>query len=569
MSGVILGKVDDYPLLMTQEMRETHMHVLGNSRMGKSYFLEGLIRQDIENGDGVCVIDPHGELYDNLVAWLAVSRAGRNRRVHLINPSEDGWSVGFNPLCAQDVANSVRVDFMIDACLKVWREDVRTKPRLGKCLQLVFNALAEHGLSIAEARKFTDSRYEKERLRLTSNFKNWELQQDWNEFNSYPAREFKEYMESSVTRFMSFASKDRVQRIMGQTSNLLDFKECMEKQDIVLVNLAGKGKLSDVDSKAIGALLFADLFFSARNRDIKTAKNKPFYCYVDECADYITEDVAKALDQTAKFGLHYILAHHRMSQLRDYGEAFAEAIMTGAQSKVVFRVDRDEAAEELSKHLFRKEYNIERRKTRLTQPVVTGHELVGLRSHSVSDGETDSEGWSDTESSGSDYGNSENESIFEPEEGDSSGVTRGSGSSSGTSTSQAFTTSRSTSRNHAETHGTSETFKPIIEERGVPYTLEELVHEGTVKVRSLPKRTALVYLAGAPVTVKMKTTPIDRAYMLPSSLTHAVGRFVASSPYISSDSDIRASIEARRSFGGEDYVDIKGDDEDLFRVKTP
>ncbi len=560
MGTINLGTVNGEPLILPKEIRETHFHIMGNSRMGKSFFLEHMIRRDIIAGSGVCVIDPHGEMYDNLVSWLTVSGAARHRKVHLINPSEDGWSVGFNPFCTTDSDPSVRVDFMIDACMKVWGgADPSKTPRLAKCLELVFYALAAHGLSIAEARKFTSVSNIDERLRLTSNLPDWDRQQDWNEFNAYPRSEFMSYMESTNSRLIPFASKPRVQRLMGQTTNLIDFRKCMDDREIVLVNLAGKGKLSEKDAQVIGALLFADLFVSAKKRDVTTAKNNPFYCYVDECADVITEDVAKSLDQTAKFGLHLILAHHRMSQLLQYGDAFCDAIMTGAQSKVIFRIDNDDAAEELSRHLFRKEFDIESRKENLTMPVAVGQVPVWLHSHSTTKTDTKSaargKGGSNAISSGQNFG----QSVFMPDVGDAAGITTIGGTSDASISGSSWFEMSGASSSTGNTEGQSESLTTVYEERGIPYTLEELVHEGIVAIRKLPKREALVYLAGNHTTVRMKTPTIAKVATLPSSLKRTVDRFVERSDCTRMDNQIFAEIEARRE---PMFKDISTDMED-------
>lgn len=539
MGSIRIADLDGKQLWMPQDVRETHMQVLGGSRMGKSYFLEHMIRQDIINGSGVCVIDPHGEMYDNLIAWLAVSGAGRHRQVHLINPSEDDWSVGFNPFCAGEVDPSVRVDMMVDACAKVWgKRDMSDTPRLSKCLELVFYALAAHRLSIAEARMFSTWPFKDQREILTADLGDWDRNNDWCEFNGYDRRDFVAYMESTNSKLLPFASKPRVRRLMGQTQNVIDFKRCMEERHIVLVNLAGKGKLSEKDAQVIGAMLFADIYHSAKLRTVATAGLNPFYCYVDECADYVTEHVAKSMDQVAKYGLHFILAHHRMSQLEHYGDAFCEAIMAGAQTKVVFRVDIDGAAEELGRHLYRREFDIESRKEGLTMPVGVGQEIVWLRGHM--DAET--EGGSHSRGSVDGTNSQSGESVFEPDEGDAAGVT--SSSSDGDSHSTVETDSNNWSRSHSES--ANQSLKTIYEERGIPKTLEEIIHEATVKVRTLPKRNGLVYMAGAAATIQIRTPDLLPARTLPSARLRAVKQMVNRSEFTHPNDMILRQIEARR-----------------------
>ena len=140
MSTITIGTCDGAELRLHDDARSTHMHVIGISGQGKSYFLEQVIRQDILSGNGVCVIDPHGELYDNLLSWLVENNVDRWRTVHLLNPSDDQWTFGWNPLCTENGMSIIsRVNAMVDAVVKVSGVDnLSQTPRLEKCLTAVF-----------------------------------------------------------------------------------------------------------------------------------------------------------------------------------------------------------------------------------------------------------------------------------------------------------------------------------------------------------------------------------------------------------------------------------------------
>lgn len=102
--------------------RSTHMQVVGASGRGKSKFLENLLRQDIGNEErpGVLLIDPHGNLYNDIVAWCS-SMGFKNRTIHLVDPSVEKWVCGYNPLQPDPLTDpSVRVDAMVQACAQVW-----------------------------------------------------------------------------------------------------------------------------------------------------------------------------------------------------------------------------------------------------------------------------------------------------------------------------------------------------------------------------------------------------------------------------------------------------------------
>ena len=138
-----LGHAETGALWVSKEARDVHMQVVGLSRMGKSYFLEHCIRQDIARGAGVCVIDPHGEMYDNLVDWLVANDVHERRRIHLMNPSRDEWSVGFNPLCRAGEPIGARVSSMLSACQRVWDDDAsQSFATLRRLLNMIFTTLA-------------------------------------------------------------------------------------------------------------------------------------------------------------------------------------------------------------------------------------------------------------------------------------------------------------------------------------------------------------------------------------------------------------------------------------------
>lgn len=150
-----LGSRDDgTPLFLKPDDRKTHMHVLGVSGKGKSYFLEYLIRQDIKNGDGLCLIDPHGTLYHKIVTWCAEHPDLVNwDKLMLFDATAPGWCCGFNPLrFGEEADTSFSVDSMVSACAQVWGgEDSNATPLLKRVLRSLIHALVESGLTLREA----------------------------------------------------------------------------------------------------------------------------------------------------------------------------------------------------------------------------------------------------------------------------------------------------------------------------------------------------------------------------------------------------------------------------------
>jgi len=474
------------------------MHVIGMSRQGKSYFLEHLIRQDIANYNGVCVIDPHGEMYANLVDWCAANDMHKKRRIHLINPASGDWSVGFNPLSVDDAFVEARVAAMIEACQKVWDDTQSTgHATLGKLLEMVFTTLAHHRLSLHEASLLTTFDHKPVRQRLVAEIGDPALSDLWSTIDTFKEFEFAHRFEAVENRLRAMVRAPGIAEMLAQTEDVIDFETCMDNGHVVLVNLAHKKQIAPQVARSLGALITADLFHSAQGRMPKKAKQRPFYCYIDECGDYLNEAVVKSLDQTAKFGLHYVLSHQRLSNLGERGDPIRAGVLGGAQSKVVFLQDETETASEMGYFLFGKDYDLEKPKEKLIRPTVVGHSREWLH------GEAEGEGSFSAMSSGYTSGSSAGLSLADFDgatpvnfEGDS--YVESEGSSAGSSV------SKSQSKHEA--------LIPIWED--VPhgtYSLDELNHMSVVQIRSLKKRQAFAYSADDRTTRQFATVDVTEA----------------------------------------------------------
>ena len=382
-SGLVLGTTRNKKLFtLTRQERATHMQVVGASGRGKSKLLEDMIRQDIEDLDkpGLLLLDPHGTLYDDIAAWCAWMRIEQTRTIHLINPSEEGWAVGFNPLRLDSALEaSVRIDAMVQACAQVWGgEDPAKTPLLKKCLRAVFYALAVRELTLLEATELVSAadpfgirRY------VTHDLGDRVFQAVWDDFNdladnSATRRQFVEQFSSTNNRLMEFLAAPVIRNIVGQRKHVMDFRQCMDNGEIVLVNLTPSTKLSLDNAKVLGTLIISDLLVTALGRDRKTAQEHPFYLYIDECYDYLNNDIEKMLDQTRKFGLHLILSHQRLGQLSAAGEGVYNAVMAGAQTKIVFGGLEAKDAEDMAANIFLGELDLEQRVRTLDKPTPTG-----------------------------------------------------------------------------------------------------------------------------------------------------------------------------------------------------
>jgi type IV secretory pathway VirB4 component len=157
MKPLFLGyDVRQKPIRLDPDDRKIHMHVIGSSGSGKSRFLEWMIRGDLKNRQGFCLIDPHGEIYDAVVAYAA--RHVLDRDIILLNLSEPGSVVGFNPFRrSPDGDISVQVDRRVTATMHAWGvPNADLTPTLARTLRLIYTVMLEQGLGLPQIQHLLD-----------------------------------------------------------------------------------------------------------------------------------------------------------------------------------------------------------------------------------------------------------------------------------------------------------------------------------------------------------------------------------------------------------------------------
>ena len=502
------------------------MQIIGSTGEGKSKFIESMIRQDILNNNGLCLIDPHGHLYHDIVTWCAhkgMLDRRRPKKIILFDPSDNEWTFGFNPLRVSSADIALHVDRMINAVAAVWGgEDTTKTPLLKRCLRIVFHALAEKQLSLLEAPYLIDPARDLIRKYLTRDIKDPNIKQQWEIFNSYKPYQFDEKVGSTANRMMEFLASDIIRLIIGQTEQTIDFRNIMDEGYVLLANLSASDKISDDNARLLGALIVNDLFMKAKGRE---RDSRPFYLYIDECGLFMNNDIARILDEARKFGLHLILAHQHLAQLKKAGEDVYHSVMTDAKTKVIFGGLSAEDAEVLAKQIFLGEIDLEEAKTSLNKPTVVRQIKVWLKNYtdgkSVSKGEseseTESEGEVTTRSDGQSHTSGITRKIALGPDGqpmfmhsDSDGTSGA--ESTGTTRSRSRSLSRSTQETESRTDGASETYVSEYEDRPTTvfsYT-EQLYRKMAVMVNQ-PTQHAILKLPKQTSKI-IKTPTVNSAY---------------------------------------------------------
>ena len=569
---LVLGRSRRAPVSLSPRDRSWHVQILGGSGQGKSALLESLIRQDILAGRGLCLLDPHGWLADDIIAWCASRKvdSGHARTVHVINAADTGWCASFNPLRLDGVSDpEARVDAMVDACAQVWGgEDPNRTPLLRKCLSAVFYVLALRGLTLVEATELvTSSDIYHVRRRLTENLPSPMWETFWRDSNDLKPSDFTQQFSSTTSRLSLFLKAPIVRRMLGQTSRTLDLRGIMDRGEILIVNLAAaSGQLSVDNARLLGTLLISELFLQALGRDRAMAHNRPFTLYLDEAGEYVTDDVHHMLEQTRKFGLHVVLAHQNLSQLKLRSEKIYRGIRSGTQTKIIFGGLDDDDAEEMARHVFRSTFNLQRPKHILDKPVTVDDVPYWLDSESdtTSTPSTSSGGESTGWSSGTGSSQSATEHFlydglipdYLPHDRNDSASTSASSSDSGSSS---WSSSQTEGASHAR--GRSQTLRSVRQTLPTAvHSLDEEIHLAIVKLRTLSQQEAVVKRPNRP-PVRMRPLDINPPLGGVVRSPAFIERSRVGSPFIAATADAEAEIAARLAQLRQRETHVPSDDE--------
>ncbi len=317
-SGLLLGHVKyrgtDTEIRMKEADRRRHLYVIGKSGTGKSVFLSNLIIQDIQNGKGVCLIDPHGDLVEDVLAHVPKNRADD---VIVFNPSDMERPIGLNMLEAKtDDQKDFAVQEMISIFYKLFPPEIigpMFEHNMRNVMLTLMADLSDTGTIIDIPRMFTDDNYVKKYLKKLKDpvvraF--WE--KEMAKTSDFHKSEMLGYLISKVGRFVE---NEMMRNIMGQQKSGFSFKEVMDQEKILLVNLA-KGVTGEVNANLIGLIVVAKLQMAAMARaELSKEERKDFYLYIDEFQNVVTDSIAIILSEARKYKLDLTIAHQYMGQL--------------------------------------------------------------------------------------------------------------------------------------------------------------------------------------------------------------------------------------------------------------
>lgn len=316
--------------------RRAHMYVIGRTGTGKSTLLETMIRQDVARGDGVALLDPHGDLTERVLA-----RIPEKRQPDLIyfNVPDRKNPLGFNPL--ERVAlekRALAASGLLDAFKKIWADS--WGPRLEHILRNALLALLDQPeATLADVPRLLSDRTFRKRIALQITSRH--VCDFWlREYEAYPAHFRAEAIAPIQNKVGAFLTNPILSRILTQPTSTFDLRQVIDEGKILLVNLA-KGKIGEDAASLLGALLVSRLGLAALSRaDVPETERRDFYCYLDEFPTFTTLSLATMLSELRKYRLNLVLAHQFLGQL---DEEIRDAILGNVGTMITFRIGAADA----------------------------------------------------------------------------------------------------------------------------------------------------------------------------------------------------------------------------------
>jgi len=345
--GTLIGESmfrgDEKKILMTDSDRRRHFYVIGQTGTGKSFFMLNQVVQDMKQGKGLCVVDPHGEFVDGVLERVP---ADRIEDVIVFDPGDVARPSGLNML-EYNFDRPEEKTFIVNEIQSIFNR-LFSEESMGPMFEqymrnalllLMEDAKHEPPTLMEVPRIFTDEDFRAKKLARITNpavIDFWEKEASKTTGDQGLAN-IAPYITS---KFGNFISNDYMRPIIGQTKSSFNFREVMDTNKILLVNLA-KGKIGDINSGLLGMIVTGRLLLAALSRaDMVESERKDFYLYIDEFQNFTTDSISVILSEARKYKLNLILAHQFIAQLTD---PIRESVFGNVGSMAAFRVGATDA----------------------------------------------------------------------------------------------------------------------------------------------------------------------------------------------------------------------------------
>lgn len=311
----------DTPIGLSEDERRRHVYIIGATGTGKSTMLLSMIKQDIDNNKGLAVIDPHGDLTDQIISVIPKERI---QDVVYFNPNDIGYPMGINlleltPGLPEEQAIREK-EFIAESIISVFQK-IYTDKYSGPRMEYILRNTIHTAFTVPDATLFTiyklliNTSYRKS---VTKNLTDENLKDFW-KYEFAKAGDYQKVkMISPITNKIGrFLFSPTAKRILEQGKSTINFDTIMNEGKILLCNLS-KGKVGEDNSSVFGVLIMAKIQLAALKRArMKPEDRKDFYLYVDEFQNFATPAFAQILSEARKYRLNAILAHQTTSQLEE------------------------------------------------------------------------------------------------------------------------------------------------------------------------------------------------------------------------------------------------------------
>ena len=314
--------------------RARHMYVIGKTGMGKSTLLENLAIQDIQNGEGLCFIDPHGGTAEVLLSYVPEHRI---KNVIYFAPFDQEFPVGLNVM--EDMGRDKRplvASGLMGAFKKVWVDawSARMEYILNNAMLALFETPGSTLLGIN--RMFADKNY---RNMIVNNVTDPSVRAFWvDEYAKYSDKFATEATAAIQNKVGQFAANPLIRNLVGQPKSTFDIRRLMDERKIFIVNLS-KGRMGEGNANLVGSMLITKIYLAAMSRAEVGSESvrdlPPFYLYVDEFQSFANESFADILSEARKYKLSLTVAHQYIEQMSDEVRA---AVFGNVGTMVSFRV---------------------------------------------------------------------------------------------------------------------------------------------------------------------------------------------------------------------------------------
>lgn len=316
--------------------RRRHMYIIGKSGVGKSKLQELMIRQDIAYGHGLCVIDPHGELIDDILDFIPKERIND---VCIIDPGDVDFPSSFNPLAKVDPNFKHQLTQGLIEVLKK-QFGANWTPRLEHVFRFTVLALLDYPYATMRGMisMLTDRNY---RQKVVEYIEDDMVKRFWAiEFADWSEKFDTDAIIPLVNKLGQFLSDPMLRNIFGQKDNKIDIEKLMNERKILLINLS-KGKIGEENSSFFGSMFLTKIKQAGMARaKLSHEERHDFYLYVDEFQNIVTDTFENILSEARKYGINLIVAHQYVAQILPKVE---QAVLGNVGSIITFRVGGDDA----------------------------------------------------------------------------------------------------------------------------------------------------------------------------------------------------------------------------------